>query len=73
MIVVRAASGTPEQTEGNAAVVSGEVEKMPVHAVQQVETLQRLLLEGEGVPFLPDGRVDLSRCLWDGGEERSTL
>ena len=25
------------------------------------------------VPFLPDGRVDLSRCLWDGGEERSTL
>lgn len=35
--------------------------------------IQRLLLEGEGVPFLPDGRVDLSRCLWDGGEERSTL
>ena len=26
--------------------------------------IQRLLLEGEGVPFLPDGRVDLSRCLW---------
>ena len=35
--------------------------------------IQRLLLEGEGGPFLPDGRVDLSRCLWDGGEERSTL
>lgn len=26
-----------------------------------------------GRPLLPDGRVDLSRCLWDGGEERSTL
>lgn len=28
--------------------------------------LQRFLLEQEGIPFLPDGRVDLSRCLWDG-------
>ena len=26
--------------------------------------VQRMLLEGEGVPFLPDGRVDVSRCLW---------
>lgn len=26
--------------------------------------VQQMLLEGEGVPFLPDGRVDLSRCLW---------
>ena len=26
----------------------------------------RLLLEMEGVPFLPDGRVDLPHCLWDG-------
>ena len=25
---------------------------------------QRALLEAEGVPFLPDGRADLSRCLW---------
>ena len=24
------------------------------------------LLEAEGVPFLPDGRVDLSQCQWDG-------
>ena len=24
--------------------------------------IQRLLLEGEGVPFLPDGRVDLRAC-----------
>ena len=28
--------------------------------------IQRMLLEQEGVPFLPDGRVDLSRCQWDG-------
>lgn len=28
--------------------------------------VQRSLLEAEGVPFTPDGRVDLSRCRWDG-------
>ncbi len=28
--------------------------------------VQRALLEAEGVPFTPDGRVDLSRCRWDG-------
>ena len=26
----------------------------------------RMLLEMEGVPFLADGRVDLSRCQWRG-------
>lgn len=26
--------------------------------------VQRALLEAEGVPFTPDGRVDLSRCRW---------
>lgn len=30
--------------------------------------IQRALLEAEGVPFLPDGRVDMERCLW-GGED----
>ncbi len=25
---------------------------------------QRALLEAEGVCFLPDGRADLSRCIW---------
>ena len=29
---------------------------------------QRIFLEEEGVPFLADGRVDLARCQWDGGE-----
>ena len=28
------------------------------------ENRQRLLLEKEGVPLLPDGRVELARCLW---------
>jgi len=27
---------------------------------------QRTLLEEEGVTFLPDGRVDMSACLWNG-------
>lgn len=26
---------------------------------------QRLLLEEEGVSFLPSGRVDMRRCVWD--------
>ncbi len=30
--------------------------------------IQRQLLEREGVPFLPDGRVDLKRCLWEPGD-----
>lgn len=28
--------------------------------------VQRALLEADGVLFLPDGRVDLARCQWDG-------
>ena len=28
--------------------------------------IQRQLLEQEGVPFLPDGRVDLHQCQWNG-------
>ena len=31
--------------------------------------LQRLLLEGEGAVFLPDGRVDLDRCRWQPAPE----
>ena len=29
--------------------------------------LRRALLEDEGVTFLPDGRVDMGFCRWDGG------
>lgn len=28
--------------------------------------IQRGMLEGEGVTFLEDGRVDLRTCMWDG-------
>ncbi len=28
--------------------------------------IQRALLEGEGVSFLPDGRVDMAKCAWYG-------
>ena len=28
--------------------------------------VQRALLEADGVQFLPDGRVDLAVCQWDG-------
>ncbi len=27
-------------------------------------THRRGMLEAEGVPFLPDGRVDVAKCLW---------
>lgn len=30
------------------------------------EGLQRLMLEDEGISFLPDGRVDMAKHLWDG-------
>lgn len=26
--------------------------------------LRRTLLEAEGIPFLPDGRVDMEKCRW---------
>ncbi|HXK58280.1 MAG TPA: MGMT family protein [Acidobacteriota bacterium] len=29
------------------------------------EGLQRALLESEGIPFKPDGRVDLKACRWN--------
>ncbi|MFR6278813.1 MAG: MGMT family protein, partial [Acutalibacter sp.] len=31
--------------------------------------IQRQLLEAEGVPFLPDGRVDVKVCLWETPED----
>lgn len=36
--------------------------------------LQRQLLLDEGVPFLPDGRVDMAACRWDGlGDGRGAV
>ncbi|MDD4080287.1 MAG: MGMT family protein [Eubacteriales bacterium] len=28
--------------------------------------IRRAMLEAEGVPFLPDGRVDMAACQWNG-------
>ena len=28
--------------------------------------IRRAMLEQEGVPFLPDGRVDIASCIWRG-------
>jgi len=28
--------------------------------------LRRAMLEAEGLPFLPDGRVDMAACRWEG-------
>ena len=30
--------------------------------------IRKMLLETEGVAFLPDGRVDMERCRWDGDD-----
>ena len=30
--------------------------------------LRKARLEAEGVPFLPDGRVDMAKCRWNGEE-----
>ena len=29
-------------------------------------SVQRAMLENEGVSFLPDGRVNMEKCQWDG-------
>lgn len=46
-------------------VVNREGRLAPAFAFGGQE-VQRALLEEEGVLFEPDGRVVLSRCLWDG-------
>jgi len=32
--------------------------------------MQREMLRAEGIPFLPNGRIDLARCLWNPGSVR---
>ena len=31
--------------------------------------IQKALLEADGIPFLPDGRVDLAACQWNPDQE----
>ena len=35
--------------------------------------LRRALLEGEGIPFTADGRVDMARCAWEIPRRRCTM
>ena len=51
---------------------SGQYGDYPCHRVVSASgrlvpgwPAQRYLLEGEGVSFLPSGRVDMKRCAWD--------
>jgi len=72
-------AGSPRASRIVGAILArGEVQGLPYHRVVYRDgslckteafggaPIQRALLESEGVPFLPDGRVDLKRCLWDG-------
>lgn len=49
-------------------VVNRKGELAPAHAFGE-QWYQRLLLENEGVGFLPDGTIDLPRHLWTGETE----
>ena len=63
---------------GYALHVNPEFGKIPCHRVVNRDgrtspafafggsDVQRAMLEGEGVTFLPDGTVDLKEYLWDG-------
>ena len=46
---------------------TAQARRYKVFAALTVGSVQRMLLEQEGIPFLPDGRVDTARCLWDPG------
>ena len=38
---------------------------LPWQRVVRYAALRRALLEGEGIPFTADGRVDMARCAWE--------
>jgi methylated-DNA-protein-cysteine methyltransferase-like protein len=35
--------------------------------------IRRAMLEAEGVPFLPDGRVNMAACQWNGPDDDKRL
>lgn len=75
---VAALAGNPRMARivGYALHVNPSPGEIPCHRVVNREgrlapafafggdEVQRALLENEGVPFLPDGRVDLAKCLF---------
>ena len=67
--------GNPRLSRIVGCALNGAPEGLPCHRVIYKDGtlspadifgpgVQRMLLEGEGIPFLSDGRVDVSRCLW---------
>ena len=54
------------KNEGGMRVETGFFQQ--VYAMAEI---RRALLEDEGIPFLPDGRVDMARCRWQ--PDRDTL
>lgn len=67
--------GRPRASRIVGGLMAGAPEGLPCHRVIYKDGtlspadifgpgVQRMLLEGEGIPFLSDGRVDVSRCLW---------
>ena len=60
-------AGSPRASRIVGGAMARAPEGLPCHRVIYGDGpgVQRMLLESEGVPFLPDGRVDLARCQWD--------
>ncbi len=70
--------GSPRASRIVGAAMARAPEDLPCHRVLYADgslccpdafggqEIQRQMLLNEGVPFLPDGRVDLRECLWDG-------
>ena len=70
--------GNPRLSRSVGCALNGAPEGLPCHRVvnrlgglsdaflPMGRESQRLLLEMEGVPFRPDGTVDLERCMWTG-------
>lgn len=52
-------------------VISSTGQLAPIHAFGGAQN-QRMLLEMEGIPLLPDGSVDVSAYLWKGAGEHET-
>lgn len=71
-------AGSPRASRIVGAAMARAPEGLPCHRVLYRDgslccndafggkEIQRQMLEAEGVSFLPDGRVDLKRCLWLG-------
>lgn len=71
-------AGNPRMARIVGCAMHGAPEDVPCHRVvnrlgelcdafsSMGKESHRLLLMMEGVPFLPDGRVDLAQCRWNG-------